>query len=100
MKELIAYQHQGMPFYKLIFGAIHTVPVLNHLIAMMFMMLLGYMLIRISVRDQLLHERSIMPAIFFIIFTAALPEARQVSPALVGSVFFLLCFAILFEVTR
>jgi hypothetical protein len=38
-----------------------------------------------------------MPAIFFIIFTAALPEARQVSPALVGSIFYLLCFAILFE---
>ena len=87
--------HQGMPFYKLIFGAIHKVPVLNHLIAMMLLILISYMLIRIGVRDQLLDQRSLMPGIFFILFTAAIPEARQVSPALVGSVFYLLCFAIL-----
>jgi hypothetical protein len=91
-------QHQGMPFYKLILGAIHTVPLLNHVIAMLLMMLISYMLIRIGVRDQLLDQRSLMPAIFFIIFTAALPEARQMSPALVGSVLYLMCFAILFEV--
>ena len=99
-KEGVSYviAHQGMPFYELIFGAIHTVPVLNHLIAMMLLILISYMLIRIGVRDQLLDQRSLMPGIFFILFTAAIPEARQVSPALVGSVFYLLCFAILFEV--
>jgi len=91
-------EHQGMPFYNLIFGAIHTVPLLNQSIAMLMMMLISYMLIRIGVRYQLLDQRSLMPAIFFIIFATALPEARQVSPALVGSVFYLLCFAILFEV--
>ena len=90
--------YQGMPFYNMIFGSIHKVPILNHFIAMLMMMLISYMLIRIGVRDQLLEQRSLMPAIFFIIFAAALPEARQVSPALVGSVFYLLCFAILFEV--
>lgn len=88
----------GMPFYNLIFGAIHKVPVLNHLVAMLFMMLISYMLIRVGVRDQLLPQRSLMPAIFFILFTAALPAARQVSPALIGSIFYLFCFIILFEV--
>lgn len=90
--------HQGMPFYQLVFGAIHKVPVLNHLIAMLLMLLIGYMLIRIGVRDQLLERRSLMPAIFFILVAAALPESRQLSPALLGSVFYLFCFAILFEV--
>ena len=27
--------HQAMPFYNLIFGAIHTVPILNQIIAML-----------------------------------------------------------------
>jgi len=94
--ELVA--HTGMPFYMLIFGAMHTVPVLNHLLAMLLIMLISYMLIHIGVRDQLLHQRSLMPAIFFILFTVALPAAREVSPALIGSVFYLLCFIILFEV--
>ncbi|MCK4991096.1 MAG: hypothetical protein KAS29_11445, partial [Bacteroidales bacterium] len=95
-EELLPYS--GMPFYNLIFGAIHKVPVLNHLVTMLTMMLIAYTLIRIGVRDQLLQQRSLMPAVFFILFAAALPEARQVSPALIGSLFYLLCFAILFEV--
>jgi len=96
VKELQSYT--CMPLYDLIFGAIHKVPVLNHLVAMLIMMLISYILIRIGVRDQLLQQRSLMPAIFFILFAAALPEARQVSPALTGSLFYLLCFVILFEV--
>ena len=95
-KELTTYV--AMPFYKLVFGAIHTLPVLNHFVALLILMLMSYLLIRIGVRDQLLQQRSLMPAIFFILFTAALPEARQVSPALIGSLFYLLCFIILFEV--
>ena len=94
----LVVEHQAIPFYNLIFGDIHTLPVLNLIITMLLMMLIGYMLIRIGVRDQLLDQRSLMPATFFLIFAAALPEARQVSPELVGSVFYLLCFAILFEV--
>jgi hypothetical protein len=89
--------HRAMPFYNLIFGAIHKIPVLNHFITMLIIMLINYTLIRIGVRDQLLQERSLMPAIFFILFTAALPQAREISPALIGSLFYLFCFAILFE---
>lgn len=90
--------YTGMPLYDLIFGAIHKVPVVNHLVAMLIMMLISYTLIRIGVRDQLLQQRSLMPAVFFILFAAALPAARQVSPALISALFYLLCFVILFEV--
>ncbi len=89
----------AMPFYNLIFGSVHNSPILNRIIALAFMLLLGYMLIRIGARYVLLEIRSFMPALFFIIFSAALPETRQVSPALVGSVFYLFSFAILFDVS-
>ena len=95
-EELLPYT--GMPFYNLVFGAIHKVPVVDHLVAMLIIMLIAYTLIRIGVRDQLLQQRSLMPAVFFILFTAALPDARQVSPALISSLFYILCFVILFEV--
>jgi hypothetical protein len=95
-EEVTAYS--GMPFYNLIFGAVHLNPILDRIIALVFMMLLGYMLIRMGARFVLLPIRSFMPALFFILFSAALSEARQVSPALVGSVFYLFCFAILFDV--
>lgn len=89
----------NMPFYRLIFGQLHQIPVLNRFIALSLMFLIGYMLIRIGARYVLLPIRSFMPALFFILFTAVLPESRQVSPALVGSVFYLFCFAIIFDVS-
>ncbi len=64
-EELTGYT--GMPFYRLIFGAIHNIPVLNRIIALAFMLLMGYMLIRIGVRYVLLPISSLMPAIFFIL---------------------------------
>lgn len=90
--------HTGMPFYNMIFGAIHKVPFLNRVVAIALFILIGYILIRIAVRYMLLHYRSLMPASFLVLFAAVLPGTQQVSPALVGSVFFLLCFAVLFDV--
>jgi hypothetical protein len=90
--------HTGMPLYKLIFGTIHTAPILNRIVAIALLLLIGYILIRIAVRYMLLQIRSLMPALFFILFAAAIPATQQVSPALVGSVFFLLSFAVLFDV--
>ena len=88
----------GMPFYNLLFGSIHKNAILNRIIALLIMVLIGYMLARIGGRYVLLPMRSSMPAWFFVLFSLALPETRQVSPALVGSVFFLFSFAILFDV--
>ena len=96
VEEVTAFT--GMPFYNLIFGAVHLSPILDRIIALVFIMLLGYMLIRLGAKFVLLPIRSFMPALFFILFSAALSEAQQVSPALVGSVFYLFCFAILFDV--
>ena len=61
--------YSGMPFYNLVFGSIHTLPFLNRLIALVFLIILGYMLIRIGVRFVLMDFRSFMPAVFFILFT-------------------------------
>lgn len=95
-EEVTSYH--AMPFYNLIFGYVHNTPILNHIIAMSLMILLGYMLIRIGARYVLLEVRSFMPALFFMAFSATLPQAQEVSPALIGSIFFLLSFAILFDV--
>jgi hypothetical protein len=88
----------AMPFYNLVFGAVHRVPVLDRIIALALVLVNGYMLIRLGVRYVLLDFRSFMPALFFILFAVALPVTRQVSPVLVGSVFYLLCYNVLFDV--
>ena len=88
----------AMPFYNLVFGAIHTTPIINRIVTLFLLWMICYMLIRIGVRYVLLETRSLMPAIFFLVFSMSLPFTQQVSPALVGSIFYLLCFAILFDV--
>lgn len=90
-------EFSGMPFYSLIFGSIHEFPILNRLLALTFYLLGAYMLIRISARNVLLSFRSFMPAYFFLLFAAALPATRQMSPDLLASMFYLFAFAILFE---
>lgn len=88
----------GMPFYELIFGAIHRLPLLNRIVTLLLVLLLCFILFRIGLHYFLLDHRSYMPAFFFLFTVVVLPGSHQVTPALVGSVFYLLCFAILFGV--
>lgn len=89
--------HTAMPFYQMIFGQLHHFPVLNHIISMALVILIAYFMIRIGFRDQLLKQRSLMPALFFILFSSVIPSARELSPTLLASLFYLLCFSILFK---
>ncbi|MEN8158101.1 MAG: hypothetical protein ABFS10_14205 [Bacteroidota bacterium] len=89
---------RAMPLYNLFFGSVHTVPFLDRFIALILFLILGYMLIRIGVRYVLLDFRSYMPALFFLLFSVALPSTQHVTPAVVGSIFYLLCFSMLFDV--
>jgi hypothetical protein len=89
--------HTAMPFYQMIFGQLHHFPVLNHIISMALVILIGYLMIRIAYRDQLLKQRSLMPAMFFMLFSFVIPAARELSPTLLASLFYLLCFSILFK---
>jgi hypothetical protein len=88
----------GMPFYTLIFGAIHTVPLVDRLVALLLVWIMGYLLIRTGARYVLLEQRSNMPALFLLLFAVALPSTQQVSPALVGAIFYLMAFTTLFDV--
>ena len=90
--------HVGMPFYTLIFGAIHKVPLLDRIVALLLLWIMGYLLIRLGISYVLLEQRSLMPGLFLLLFSAALPDTQQVSPALVGAIFYLMAFTIFFNV--
>jgi hypothetical protein len=81
----------------MIFGAVHTTPSLNRFLSLLILALISITIIRIAVRFQLLEYRSLMPALFFILFSMVLPGTQQISPTLLGSFFFFLSFAILFD---
>lgn len=91
-------EYSGMPFYNMLFGALHKQHFLNHLVALVLIMVISYLLIRTGGRYVLLEFRSVMPGFFLLLFAVVLPSAQQVNPALVGSIFYLICFTILFDV--
>ena len=68
---------RAMPFYNLVFGSIHTFPVLDRIIALLILLIIGYMLIRIGARYVLLEFRSFMPAIFFSCFLSPSPPPSR-----------------------
>ncbi len=86
---------EGMPLYNLLFGKIQNYAVLNRLLALLHYWIIAYMLSRISFRYQLLENRSLMPSLFFLLLAFALPSARQLSPSLIGFLFFLWAYLIL-----
>lgn len=88
----------GMPFYKLLFGAIHTIPIIDRIVALLLVWITGYLVIRLGTTYVLLEQRSIMPALFLLLFSFSLPASQQVSPALLGAIFYLLAFNIFFNV--
>ena len=94
----VAAAAAAMPFYTMLFGAIDAKPILNHILALAVSLLIVNMLIRIGARYVLLESRSFMPGAMILLFSFAFPESQQVSPALVGAIFYLVCFAILFDV--
>jgi len=87
----------GMALYNLIFRPVQHIPFLNALISLAILLFSGYLLNRIGLHHSLLEDRSFMPALFFLIFSAALPEGRHLSPVLIGSLFYLLCFGMIFD---
>ena len=87
----------GMSLYNLIFKPLQDIPVLNALTSLAILLFTGYILNRIGLRFSLLEDRSFMPAIFFLLFAATLPESRHLSPALIGSPFYLICFGLIFD---
>lgn len=90
-------EYTGMPFYNMLLGALHKQHLLNHILALALVLVISYLLIRMGGRFVLLEFRSVMPGFFFLLFAVALPSTQQVSPALVGSIFYLICFTILFD---
>ena len=89
----------AMPFYDLMFGPLQQKPVWNRIVSIFLLLISTYILIRVSATYGLIEFRSVMPAYFFLLFTAALPSTHQVSPAMLGFIFYLLSFYILFGVS-
>jgi hypothetical protein len=88
----------GMSLYNLIFGNLQDIPVLNAIASLAILLISGFILNGLGLRFSLLGDRSFMPAIFYLLFAASLPESRHLSPALAGSLFYLICFGMIFDV--
>lgn len=90
--------HEAMPLYLLLFGWLQDLPGWSAVFSLFLVAVISLMVVRISFREQLLPERSMMPALFFVLVAVIIPESRYMSPILVATLFYLLGFSLLFRV--
>lgn len=92
----VLHEH-SMPLYNLLFGKLEHHPFWSPVFSLILILLISLLLIRISFRDQLLYERSMFPAFFFVLIAVMVPGAQFLNPMLIAAIFYLLSFSILFQ---
>lgn len=86
-----------MPFYKLIFEPLYSLPYLSVIVAFLIFSSIAILLVRLNVKYFLIEDRSFMPAAIFILVAGTFPGLHQLNPMLIGTLFLLITIIILFN---
>jgi hypothetical protein len=89
-----------MPFYALLDGLFEKHILLSKIVALLFLLLQGIMIIRINARYVLIQERTFLPAFFFLVISSFFPFLLNFSFFLFGSFFILVMLEIIFSVYK
>ncbi|HEX2969469.1 MAG TPA: DUF6427 family protein [Bacteroidales bacterium] len=81
-----------MPLYGIVSSIIGTHPVPGILFTMALVCLMAFMMVNLNTILFFIHERTFLPALFYILIIALFPQYQLMNPSVFGSVF--LMFAI------
>ncbi|MBN1413668.1 MAG: hypothetical protein JW973_01100 [Bacteroidales bacterium] len=85
------------PLGRLLVNPVTAIPILSHLLAMILVILYGYLLIQLNAQHSFLKTRSQLPQLFFIIICGSLLNLRNLSPALLSAFFIIILTYRLFK---
>lgn len=85
------------PLGRLLVNPLSERPVLSALIAMLVVLLCGFLLNQLNSRYALLKTKSQLPQLFFILVAGSLPSLRFLTPALISAFFVILMVYRLFK---
>lgn len=87
-------QHQfdvyPMPLYQFVISLLPVYSIAGNILALTLVILQSFLLVRLNTRFILINNRTYLPAIFFVILTACIPDIQRLNPALFAGIFLLL----------
>ena len=87
-------QHQfdvyPMPLYAFFVNLMPVHSIAGTILALTLVILQSFLLVRLNTRFILINNRTYLPALFFVILTACIPDVQRLNPALFSGFFLLL----------
>lgn len=94
-------QHQydvyPMPLYAFFGSIMSSNSFAGVILALTLIVLQGFLLVRLNTRFILINNRTYLPALFFVILTACIPDVQRLNPAIFSGFFLLLALEKILE---
>jgi hypothetical protein len=89
-----------MPLYKFVTDLIAPTSMAATLLTLVLVIIQGFLLVRLNTRFIFINNRTYLPALFFILLTAAFPDLQRLNPVIFSGFFLLLALEKIFESYR
>jgi hypothetical protein len=99
-KTVFLFDIHPMPSYRLISELIPVNSLFGSLLTFGLILLQGALLVRLNTRFIFINNRTYLPAFFFVLITAAIPEMQRLNPVIFSGFFLLLALEQLFNAYR
>jgi hypothetical protein len=80
----------SMPSYKLVTGIFPVTSVYGTLLTFLAVILQAFLLVRLNTQFMFINNRTYLPAFFYILLSASIPELQRLNPAVFSSFFLII----------
>ncbi|MCQ2960406.1 MAG: DUF6427 family protein [Bacteroidales bacterium] len=94
------YDENPMVLYKPLIALQNISPIIGQLISLIFLLLNGFLIVKINHSLRLIEKRSVFFILLFVLFSASLEEYRQLNPLQPALTFLILGTASLFKMYK
>ncbi len=91
------FDSHPMPLYKFITDILPYTSFYGTLLTLILVIAQGFLLVRLNTRFIFINNRSYLPALFFVLFSAAIPDLQRLNPVIFSGFFLLLALEQIFE---
>lgn len=87
----------AMLLYQPVNALLGKSPVASHVLALIFIIVLSFLVLRIKLQYSFIRERTILPSFIFILITSGMHELHSIHPVYFAALFFILAIDRIFD---
>src|SRR5664279_3410862 len=84
------YESDPMPLYSFVKYLIHNSHNLGVILSFLLVSLMAFLMVNFNTKVFFIHERTFLPAFFYILFGGLFPDQQLLNPVIPASIFFML----------